>query len=857
MNVKQKLGIAVVVVASSLALAFVWVITNNPADAATLTSITFQGVSSTSTCSAGTGVIYYDSASGALKFCNGSTPGVFTSISTSTGGYWLATGTAIYSQSSAVAIGLNNPSATTMLQVMGADSLNTSQALVASGRTGAQFVVTNTGNVGIGTTNPGAQLQVSASTNSWMYLTSTDITNGSTVKIGAVSSNGRKEGQLQYETNFNVFDVTAAASRLFINSSGNVGVGTTTPTTALSVVGSILSAGSRPITINGVTGAITAQGDAGGWAFGFHAKGSAGTDRGGFGFFGGADTLSYYYIGAAYNTPTMIIGTGANSNVGISTTTALTARLVISPGNQPSIDAGSQRIINVATPTGANEAANKTYVDSVMGGYWTASGTAIYSNNTGNVGIGTTTPTRAKLETAGMVGNTTAVFGTDLNGVSLIANWPGIAFNGYYNGGQKSLAPGYTSSIWGSATDGHIEFRNGTTSSTAPGQAVAETTTFYILNNGNVGLGVSPTQKLHVVATSTNDGINLTDGAKWLRQFGGTLGAGSYNQISQAGDSGFIYSAGQLGTGGLVIGPWSASAVGIRMDGSGNVGIGTPSPAATLDVNGAIAQNGYIQIKSSVSSFSAGYLAGGSTGTYNVAIGYNSLRLNGGGSNTAVGYGTLSGVSGIGSMGNTAVGFQALGTSTTSGLHDNTAVGAGALANTVGAYNIAVGSGAGNALTTGNYNVFIGSYQAAPYKTGSNNIFLSDGMGTLRILNDATGYTTFYGGTGNNTGVMDFVSDRRLKRDIAPIEGALNTVAALQGVNFNWKDPEKNATYGRIMGFIAQDVEKVLPQWVKTDKDGYKSLSKIGVEALLVEAIKEQEKKIDALTKEVEVLKNK
>ena len=50
-----------------------------------------------------------------------------------------------------------------------------------------------------------------------------------------------------------------------------------------------------------------------------------------------------------------------------------------------------------------------------------------------NIGIGTSTATRAKLELNGMVGNTTAIFGSEGNGMSLVTNWPGVEFNSYVN----------------------------------------------------------------------------------------------------------------------------------------------------------------------------------------------------------------------------------------------------------------------------------------------------------------------------------------------------------------------------------------------------------------------------------------
>jgi hypothetical protein len=59
-----------------------------------------------------------------------------------------------------------------------------------------------------------------------------------------------------------------------------------------------------------------------------------------------------------------------------------------------------------------------------------------------NVGIGTPTPTRAKLEVHGAVGLTSAIFGGDGEGVSLFRSIPGIGFNAYFNNGMRMLKDG-------------------------------------------------------------------------------------------------------------------------------------------------------------------------------------------------------------------------------------------------------------------------------------------------------------------------------------------------------------------------------------------------------------------------------
>ncbi len=94
------------------------------------------------------------------------------------------------------------------------------------------------------------------------------------------------------------------------------------------------------------------------------------------------------------------------------------------------------------------------------------------------------------------------------------------------------------------------------------------------------------------------------------------------------------------------------------------------------------------------------------------------------------------------------------------------------------------------------------------------------------------------------------ISDKRLKMNIQPIEGALDLVKALDGVIFDWKSDEDIELYlnnlSRV-GFIAQDVEKVIPSLVYTTPEGFKGVHYANLVAVLVEAIKEQQKQIDFL----------
>jgi hypothetical protein len=102
-------------------------------------------------------------------------------------------------------------------------------------------------------------------------------------------------------------------------------------------------------------------------------------------------------------------------------------------------------------------------------------------------------------------------------------------------------------------------------------------------------------------------------------------------------------------------------------------------------------------------------------------------------------------------------------------------------------------------------------------------------------------------------------SDIRFKTNIHNVTNALDKVKALRGVYFNWNQkafPEKEFGAQDELGFIAQEVEKVVPEIVTKDKtkDEYRSVKYDKLVALLVESIKEQQKQIDSLKTKVNKL---
>jgi hypothetical protein len=88
------------------------------------------------------------------------------------------------------------------------------------------------------------------------------------------------------------------------------------------------------------------------------------------------------------------------------------------------------------------------------------------------------------------------------------------------------------------------------------------------------------------------------------------------------------------------------------------------------------------------------------------------------------------------------------------------------------------------------------------------------------------------------------VSTVRLKEEIQSLSHALDKIMSLQGVSFRWKESQK-----KDIGFIGEEVAKVIPEVVDLEKDGKfaTGLSYGHLTALLTEAIKEQQKEIEAL----------
>lgn len=101
------------------------------------------------------------------------------------------------------------------------------------------------------------------------------------------------------------------------------------------------------------------------------------------------------------------------------------------------------------------------------------------------------------------------------------------------------------------------------------------------------------------------------------------------------------------------------------------------------------------------------------------------------------------------------------------------------------------------------------------------------------------------------------VSDKRYKKNISNLLNSTKIITALQGRTYELDQTIlKNATFkkGLTFGFIAQEFQKVLPELVEEDKNGFLSINYDGVIPILVEAFKEKDKEIQDLKSRLERL---
>jgi hypothetical protein len=149
------------------------------------------------------------------------------------------------------------------------------------------------------------------------------------------------------------------------------------------------------------------------------------------------------------------------------------------------------------------------------------------------------------------------------------------------------------------------------------------------------------------------------------------------------------------------------------------------------------------------------------------------------------------------------------------------------------------------------------------YNAPANSMYINPN-GYVGIGTTSPTYLLYVNGQAGGATSWTNASDERLKKNVVEITGALQLVEQLRGVRFDWKSADER-TVGKTLdlpqgehevGFIAQEVAKVVPEAVATpkDKDSPYGVKEADLVPLLVQAIKEQQQEIEKLQSTVSAL---
>jgi hypothetical protein len=810
------------------------------------------------------------------------------------------------------------------------------------------FYVSGTGNVGIGTTGPRGKLDIVGNTDNdadFLTIQDNDTSAGSHRPSIRFRSDTAQIGQIVALDNSMRFSVgTTETSLLEIASSGNVGIGTTSPGAKLDVVGKI-----NQTTSSGGTAASFTNSDAtSGYGVAIQSEGTANTryalilrNLDSSDVYGGVSTMTnqvgFWGIGAS---PTATLGSrltvGGNASIGTSYTgTAAPSNGMIVEGNVG---------IGTTSPGAKLQVSGDAYVTEEFGqGVAIANKLQTYgaefrsggasaqiffgrsSNNIGSGAIGADSsyvfrvwkPTDFSnpfvIEQGGNVGigTTAPLYKLDINETTtnnLIVSRFTHNQSGVASAVQLENRAGAVNSAfdinWGLNSSGN----QGTigvvrTNLPAAGGSEMYFKTSYgevmrIDGSGNVGIGnTSPNQSAAassstVVSTKakTSGGVAITELIGLANNNNDKVGLISF--ISQNATSalasikGLRYTSDTTGK----LAFFTSGAEKMRIDYNGNVGIGTTSPSAKLSVIGDINfgggnNNGIIEVSGSgdlifkyKGSDPALTLDGGAVKTivHNRLDALNVVNINNpsnnesilnirdddSSSNGHIAFENSSEVTGIVSSGTDFINFRA-----GDGVAITDSPMLTLLNNRIGINTTSPNSNValdvdGRVLikdSNGVADFYLGNYATANhfrFHTNNANTYFDMNCGNIYWRDGASTRYTFFPSTANMTvnGTITQNSDARVKENVVEISDCISKVQAMKGVYYNRTDFNTEATK---VGVIAQDVEAVLPELIiESPEDGLKSVAYSELTAVLINAIKEQQEIIEDLKTRITKLEN-
>ena len=627
-------------------------------------------------------------------------------------------------------------------------------------------------------------------------------------------------GQLKYShaTNDMSF-VTNAATAITIDSSQNVGIGTTSPGSRLHVGSTGTNAYSTTITkgsnMKGIINTLSNNADdmvgiyfaTGTTTEGTHWSGITGSRTDNASHWG--TQLNFYTHAndvAALNDATQKMVIKGDGKVGIGTT---------SPGRKLTVtgdasgDANNLLLANEndtdgdSASIGFSMLSNNTYVKSgiffkrtttqgrgdlifannneVNGNNVTLSDAKITIQPAGNVGIGTTSPTDY-----GASANTLEVRGASGSGGGVIR---------VSNAGNTAGARFYA---------GSVNSTIGTENNQTFNIATNNTQRLVILGGGNVGIGTtSPTTLLNTLVTANSENMTLGSAANMGFKVGNTTG----------NEYGICMGVGDSGRGWIQVGRTDGTAIAYDLTlqtSGGNVGIGATSPTAKLEIV--------------------------------TAVGADAIRMN------------------YGQSADIFLGFQSANPRII--LQDNSNVITHNFVSNGDNYIVGSNVGIGTTSPSGALHVYSGTSErflitGDVHVQGSTDLNINGtsrrlsftaGTGTIRTTtannlifqtNSTTRFTVANSGTVTATGDVVAYSDKRLKTNIETLDGS--KVYKMRGVSFIKDEIEGS-------GVIAQELEKIAPELINNDSK-YKAVAYGNLTGYLIEAVKELKAEIEELKK--------
>ena len=694
------------------------------------------------------------------------------------------------------------------------------------------------GYVSIG--DSGNYLEFSRNATNYLYTSGAS----SSLSIGTAGVEALRLSSNQSATFASTITVQGTGNSSFV---GNVGIGTDSPNAKLEVdlgadgiISQFVGAGSDTLNITGQNNEILldTRNTLNGLAFGMQGSTKMRIDTDG-------------NVGIGTDSPNALLDIGVNNIITLDDTGSSTGFIGLGSYN----DGTKNRAQGVSYYGFGIEVDRPSQIMSMKSydSNGAISGSNITLNRLGNVGIGTDSPD-SKLNLEGFKNTSIITLGSTTNDSS----WSvGDRVGGidFYSGDGSGAGSGIKASI-------SYEVEAGATGSTnsmvfrsaGTGAGTNNTERMRIDNAGNVGIGTdSPDVTLEVSTDSLTNNVATLIGGGWVgndsyhkdgglllisgtSQNGTQTGAGIAFQTRTTADNNYWKSSIIMDRDGamrFIIGGagGGAGSEDFTILANGNVGIGTDSPSAKLDVKSlattaeTVAQFGNNNIQGALKIKTNGNLEWGleTLNARSLTFGTNNterMRITSAGNVTMTEDLKVDGEAGIGMINNTG-------------------------------YNLAVGSSNSLYSIYTDGRIYSATNASALLVSGRDSLVAGQNITSSSYALDVLGESYLDGDltvTGNVT-ATDFVlsSDIRLKKDLLPLYSK-----RLSPSRWTWKDSGK-----KDFGFIAQELEVDFPEVVVTGEDGFKKVAYNKITAINSARINELEDEVSELKRKLELIMQK